>query len=205
MLIDVETCQVRLDYSRFASTKALDAMTIDRSGNEGKQFGLRMKSFIRPRCMPIMYDDRINSIETMHINFYQAILLSAIKTRHYITSGLVDGCRRNPSFIASSIMNLISYAYTLIVSRVKNASLQGNGKACMGQKKHPFKRHTALWLGYHGFEYVFQPSLTEFEGVLALMKKQVATTTRLHKAESVRLERVTKSALNDFNFERFTC
>eukprot|EP00978_Attheya_sp_CCMP212_P023396 scaffold71588_cov47-Attheya_sp.AAC.2 len=205
LLIDVDTCEVRLDYSRFANTKALDAMTIDRSGNEGKQFGLRIKSFIRPRCMPIMYDERINSIETMHTNFYQAILLCAIKTRHYITSGLVDGCRRNPSFIASSIMNLISYAYTLIVSRVKNASLQGNGKVCVGQKEHPFKRHTALWLGYHGFEYVFQSSQIDFEEVLAVMKKQVTTTIRLHKAEIVRLERVAKSALNDFDFKRFTC
>ena len=80
LLIDTSTGEVRIDYSRFAKAKALDSLTVDRC-QVGRNLQIRMKTFVRPRCQPILYDSTVNSFEVVVYNFTQMMLLAALKSQ----------------------------------------------------------------------------------------------------------------------------
>eukprot|EP00985_Skeletonema_marinoi_P023407 scaffold15607_cov89-Skeletonema_marinoi.AAC.1 len=85
LLIDTTTCEITLDYERFSGHKAIDTVSVHRLGNEGTNLRKAMKGFVRPRCnQQLLFSRRINSIDRVRLNFYQTLLLCAIKTIHYI-------------------------------------------------------------------------------------------------------------------------
>ena len=155
MLFDTENGEISIDYSRFAGDRATDALTVDRSGGEGRRLDIRMKSFIRPRCQPMLFDPRINSTQTVAVNFSQVILLCAVKTVSYVVDGMDGGAEKNGSYIARCIDNVILYTYKLITERLhqENASLAPNqsSQECFLH----LKRKDAMWLGWSAFRSIF--------------------------------------------------
>jgi telomerase reverse transcriptase len=119
LLIDTSTGEVRIDYSRFANAKALDSLTIDRC-QVGRNLEIRMKTFVRPRCQPILYDSTVNSFEVVVCNFTQMMLLAALKSQEIIRS--VIDVDKNVGFIRNAIESTIAFARNLIIHRLKQHS-----------------------------------------------------------------------------------
>jgi hypothetical protein len=153
MLFDTATGEGSVDYSRFANGKATDAPTVDRSGAEGRQLEIRMKPFVRPRCQPMLFDCRINSVETSGVNFCQAILLCAVKTLDYIR-GMEGGLQQNTGFIVRNIDDVVSYTRKLIVDRLRQES-KGSVASAPQECLLALTNRDAMWLGRKAFLYIF--------------------------------------------------
>eukprot|EP00536_Pseudo-nitzschia_multiseries_P010319 jgi/Psemu1/307185/fgenesh1_kg.309_\ len=70
----------------------------------------RIRTFVHPRCLPILYDSSINSFETAAFNFYQMMLFAACKTAEYMRGHTV--C--NTDHILKCIRDLPRYARFII-------------------------------------------------------------------------------------------
>lgn len=164
ILFDIKSCETRVNYRRFEGTRARDDLTVDRI-KEGRALKKRMTSFIRPRCQTIFYDSLIVSNETAEINFYQAVMLTAVKAIAYL-GALPGKVSRNKSYVCYCIDDVILYGFSLIRRRLirgttdrmgdekRGNSLGRKNIGSMSQKK-------ALWLGRHSFQHVLQKSTTK--------------------------------------------
>jgi hypothetical protein len=114
-----------VDYSRFHSDKSGNSISIDRSRGQGEELLLQLKSFVRPRCIPILYDQSINSLNVQETNFIQMMAFAAIKMTVYMQARCF-GVNENDnlSFVLSCIDSTISYAGTLIRSRLDATNAQ---------------------------------------------------------------------------------
>jgi len=156
MLLDTSSGEVQVDYSRFYEGKASDGLTANRVGREGEQLMVQMKTFVRPRCLPIFFDSIINSKRVQVINFYQLMVLGAVKTSDYLrTSGMSRTLSTNNSFLLKCIESLIDLAYDLINERLQ-ATVPG--------AKIDIRRPVSTWLGWQAFNDVFRelPQFSEF-------------------------------------------
>ena len=125
MLLDVKTGEVMVDYRRFENDKASNSITIDHSLGKGEEMLQQLKSFIRPRCIPILFDRRINSPTIQQTNFFQMMVYAAIKLVIYLRAKRVStGGGSNVSFLLTCIDMVISYAATLIRSQLDQVDAQ---------------------------------------------------------------------------------
>ena len=205
VLLDTKTCATRVDYSRFAGSLAVDGLTVDRLGCEGSKLLIRMKNFIHPRCMPILFDLQLHSTETALLNFHQAMLLCAIKTAAYICQGLEGGVESNPIFILRAIEDTISYAHSLILNRLR-ASDRSDIDGCSSIEK-ALTKPIANWLGRDAFRVVLKASKNsgKFRLISKYLRENITTseisgTTEIN--ESI-LRQLAIRSLRGFRLERF--
>jgi telomerase reverse transcriptase len=194
MLFDTENGEISVDYSRFAGGRATDALTVDRSGGEGQRLDIRMKSFVRPRCQPILFDPRINSTQTAVINFTQVLLLCAVKTVSYVVDGMDGGAEKNGDYIARCIDNVILYTHKLITERLhqENVSLAPN-RSSQECSLH-LKRKDAMWLGWSAFRSIFVGA-SRCDNVVALLTLKCKSSVNDKEA----LQAIENAALQQFN------
>jgi len=198
MLFDMENGEVGVDYSRFANGKATDALTVDRCGTEGRHLEIRMKSFVRPRCQPMLFDRRINSARTVGINFCQAILLCAVKTLSYI-GGMEGGVQRNADFIVRNIDDVISYTHKLITDRLRHEKITDSQTLSAQDSLLQLTSKDAMWLGRKAFLSIFC-DVRGCEDAVALLATRCSSSGRhpIHDVaeEAIRLfkSQVTVSA-----------
>lgn len=150
MLFDTSSGEVRMDYSRYASGKCADSLTVDRNKHQGDQLRFQMKVFVRSRCSPVLFDPSINSLRNQIVNFYQNLVYGAIKTAEYLRclQSSADGsaAQTNPGFVIGCMANTIEFAFNLIRSHLNKLNdLSGQ---CL-------QRGTAMWLGWKSFHDVF--------------------------------------------------
>lgn len=76
-------------------------------------YHLRAKlcAYMRPKCHPIFYDSKINSLATVGLNAYQAFLLCAMKFHCYVC-GMPAISHLDPNYFLDMIQN--SFRYTII-------------------------------------------------------------------------------------------
>ncbi len=140
LLINTRTCEITLDFDRFAGTLATDKVVITRHGNEGQNLKKKMKDFVRPRCSQrLLFSSRVNGPETIHMNFYISILLCAIKTVFYVEECSGVHLTKHFKFIHAAACDTIKFAHYLVTS-----SNQSDERFDLNQKD-------ALWLGKHAF------------------------------------------------------
>jgi hypothetical protein len=154
MLFNTTTAEVLVDYSRFINGVAKDGLTVDRAGCEGKQMEFRMKTFVKPRCISILYDSSINGLEVVVTNFYQMMLFAAVKTAEYVRSS--DKSKCNMNFLLRCISSLSSYSILLIQSELRRTSKKRNTSNFI------LSRSTATWLCWQAFHDVFS-QLRDFD------------------------------------------
>jgi telomerase reverse transcriptase len=173
MIIDIESGEVRIDYSRFRGGRGGDVLTVDHVRQPGRNLSIAMKTFVRPRCVPILFDSFINSPATQLANFYQLLVLAAVKSAEYIRSScIVAGISSNLPFLEASVSSTISYSYTLVLGRCRdNSSSTSSG----------FERPVAFWLGWKAFADVFCkfPELQPLTTVLRAKLDRVSVSTRV--------------------------
>ena len=173
MLFDMETGDIHVDYSRFADGKATDALTVDRAGAEGQQLEIRMKSFVRPRCQPMLFDSRINGARTVGINFCQALLLCAVKALCYI-EGMEGGIQKNVDFIVRNIDDVTLYTHKLITDRLRKKKAKSDAPQ---ESFLEMTRQDAMWLGRIAFLTIFR-RIKGCNDVVALLAPRCASPGR---------------------------
>lgn len=209
MIFNTKTCEARVDYSRFAGSLAVDGLTVDRLNEQGTKLIFRMKSFVRPRCQPLFFDMRLNTVENALLNFYQAMLLGAVKTVGYVCIGMSGGAKHNPQFIVKCIEDVILYAQALISSRLKAAPPSPSRDKPCGEGDVT-RRHLTLsaaeWLGRHAFRAVIGTvdPCHGFGDVLGyLSKRREANDKDSATCDSALLCKVANRGLHEFDLGRF--
>jgi telomerase reverse transcriptase len=157
LLIDTRTCKVTLDFNHYPGLLATDAVAIHLMGNEGLNLKKKMQDFVRPRCcQKLLFSSCINGIDMVRLNFYQMLLLCAIKLIHYVNeSDSRTALVTHQNLIYRSAVDTICYAYLLILSKI----LHGNGRTAKSwdEDAMAFQRawQDAFLLGRHAFFHVF--------------------------------------------------
>jgi telomerase reverse transcriptase len=169
MLFHIHSGEVQIDYSRFHDGKGGDGLTVERVSREGENLLVKMRTFVRPRCLPLLYDSFINSPDTQVVNFYQMCVFAAVKTGKYLeslTCNSINSCRdstlKKGQFLLKGIESTISYAFDLIQRRLET---QGTNESA-DDLKIGLARPVALWLGWQAFFDVF-PKLPHLKECVA--------------------------------------
>jgi len=206
MLFDVDTCAVRVDYSRFAGTMASDSLTIDRIQHEGLHLEKRMITFVKPRCQPIFFDPIINSTEDIKSNFYCAIAFCALKTVSNVTQGMMGGVGQNERFIVKCIDSVIMFAFNFIDISLRDAKAKETMLGYKINHTHAYfwlKKEDAIWLALHAFKSVFCfHSNSEYLSVIKDLERRMSegSMTLRHYND---ITRVASEALAQFDLDRF--
>jgi telomerase reverse transcriptase len=145
LLINTRTGEVQIDYRRFPKSTALDSLTIERY-HVGRNLVIRMKTFVRPRCQPLLFDSGINSFEVVVVNFTQMMLLAAVKSFELIQTVVVAD--QNIRFLREAITSTVRFARNLIIHRLKKKS-PSDSFLRLGSGE-------ALWLGQFAFLVVLK-------------------------------------------------
>ncbi|CAB9520409.1 Telomerase reverse transcriptase [Seminavis robusta] len=184
LLFDTESCGVKLDLSRLACGKAADSLTVARTRKEGEQLRIAMKSFVRPRCYPILFDPSINSRRNIDANFFDLMLICAVKTDAYVASGnMLNSSSRNVDFLLSCIADTILFSLQLIKSRHRMGVQQSTSAPHIDLTKA-----MALSLGWNAFLLIFQRRRYEW-GLIARVKKKLQRCPHSPRVRLVLLER----------------
>jgi len=200
MMIDTVSCEVRLDYSRFSGSLARDSLTVDQV-NEGAALRVRMKTFVRPRCQCIFFDSFLNGKMMIERNFYQALMLTAVKTVGYVDC---LGSSSNENYIIECIEDVISYAFHLIRRRLKNESPQKSsaGESSVESARNEctgaLSKGRAIWLGRHAFQSVLQKRRVDYENVIKNLNRKLSN----HR-ETSELKQIARESLKLFDLSRF--
>jgi telomerase reverse transcriptase len=179
LLIDTTMCEITLDYERFSGHKAIDTVSVHRLGNEGTNLRKAMKGFVRPRCnQQLLFSRRVNSIDRIRLNFYQTLLLCAIKTIHYIDSiDIAISSKKQHNFVYDSVCDTIQYTFLLISSKLKN--------------DFNLSWEDALWLGKHAFSSVLKTKTERHECLVDLFSES-RNFQCLNRAELVSITKQAK-------------
>jgi Telomerase ribonucleoprotein complex - RNA binding domain./Reverse transcriptase (RNA-dependent DNA polymerase). len=199
LLFNTKTCEVQVDYGRFAASSASDSLTINRLQNDGHSLVKNMRYFVKPRCIPILFDSRINSIPTVMINFHQMLLISAIKSLHYIEQGLDRKSLKNERFLIDCVLYVIKYAYHLVYSRLRSSQYSGKSQHCCELNFMPY--NDALWLGIHSFQTVYVHSKKSLFLSRSIDLSNCLKEIKI-KDKSV-LSAIADKSLENFDIERF--
>ena len=154
MLFNTRKCEVMIDYYRMAGGQATKSLTVSRSEDPGTQLRKLMKTFVRPRCLPVLFDSSLNSSATLETNFFDLCVVCAVKTEECLkSSDMVKTVTKNVAFIISSIDDVIFYALQVIRNRLSACSERPQA----GKKPH-LNNQLALSLGWKAFRAAFQKS-----------------------------------------------
>jgi hypothetical protein len=192
MLFNCRTGEVSIDYQRFQDGDAKDRLTVDFVGSEGKKLGVRMESFARPRCLPILYDHSINTRTTIVINFYQMMLFSAAKTAEHLRSTDVNPTTaQNEGFLLSCVDSLVSYSNRQIRSNLRKKNPDRGWTLILTDE-------TLLWLTWHAFSTVFFTQIDDFPS----LGHRIHTKFQTQACPSSNLEGIVAMAYHRFSLDK---
>eukprot|EP00590_Aulacoseira_subarctica_P006206 CAMPEP_0172421654 /NCGR_PEP_ID=MMETSP1064-20121228/7888_1 /TAXON_ID=202472 /ORGANISM="Aulacoseira subarctica , Strain CCAP 1002/5" /LENGTH=700 /DNA_ID=CAMNT_0013162165 /DNA_START=36 /DNA_END=2138 /DNA_ORIENTATION=- len=197
ILFHTVTCDVKVDYSRFMETVAVDSLTVSNLGMEGEALPEKMRSFLRPRLRSFLYDSIINTETTSIMNFYQAHLFCAIKTMHYVTA-MEGGAESNVMYVVRCINDLVIHSYHT-VSRLFQSIL--NNKTSQGRTKNVWSINSleAKWLGRDAYIQVMR----KVKSFNHLARQLFNLNAGIDKERLKTLKRLSTIAFTDFEVCRF--
>jgi hypothetical protein len=191
MLFDTSTGEVFIDYERFCDGKIRDSLTVDMDGSEGQRLAVRVESFVRPRCLPLLFDCSLNTKETIVTNFYQMMLFAAVKTaEHLRSSNMLLSSTSNIGFIIRCVDSLPSYA---------SRQIRGNlRKHCPNGSHNTFilDGATTSWLSWHAFQEVFF-RLSDFPDLSDSIQVEIS-----HRDASCDVRKISRRAFKQFQLHR---
>jgi telomerase reverse transcriptase len=131
LLFDTHSGEVLVDYERFRDGKIRRSLTIDADGSEGEKLSHRLKAFLFPRCLPILYDSSINSYATIAANFFQMMLFGACKTKEYLVG--LNGLTKKHPYHVHNTEHLLKCIRGLAGYAIKN--VRSKSVACSREPK----------------------------------------------------------------------
>ena len=114
VLVDTVTMEFYADYTRYRSNYVNESLTAVTTGEALRE---KIKQLARPKCISLLLDSRINSMQVIWINVYQIFLLTAIKFHCLVRRmpGML-----NPRFLLDVIMDVVEFTNALIQSQTRN-------------------------------------------------------------------------------------
>jgi hypothetical protein len=165
MLFDLKTGAVRIDYTRLVNTDVGSSLTVERGSHEGLRFSAALKTFVRPRCIPILFDSFIDDTRNQAINFFQLQTFCAAKTVAYLrTSDMMATLETNLTFVVRALDSTIRYGLNLIKDRLA----QVESGLELG-----FSRQIGFWIAWTAFYEVFRRN-TEFVGLADVARSKTS-------------------------------
>lgn len=86
LLIDVETLELRADYTRYSGAHMKTTVNMPVARKPGLALGSKICHYIRPKILAVLLDEEINSRLTVRINIYQMFIIGAMKTHSFLAS-----------------------------------------------------------------------------------------------------------------------
>ena len=116
VLVDTVTMEFYADYTRYRGNYVSESLT---SVSTGEALRQKIKQLAQPKCIPLLLDSRINSMQVIWINVYQIFLLTAIKF-HCLVRRMPGTV--NQRFLLDVVMDVIEFTNALIQSHVRNVA-----------------------------------------------------------------------------------
>eukprot|EP00898_Chlorokybus_atmophyticus_P005135 jgi/Chlat1/5622/Chrsp369S09002 len=165
LLFNSVSAEVQADYSRYwskdGSDSLSDMLTTLLRHSAGCELILRLRQYMRPKCLAILLDPRINSPSTIQLNIYQAFLLCAMKFHCYVV--LMPAA--NVDFLYAAIAQTVSYLPRLVAQTVQAAQ----GKERWNRTVY---KDTA-WLGLRAFQRILTRKQSRHRQLLNMLDKQL--------------------------------
>lgn len=116
ILINVDTLEIMVDYSRYAGEFLRETMNLPIARTAWLRLPDRICGFLKPKCAALFYDESINSPLTCRVNVFQLFLMAAMKTHSYVAAvSKIPGCNPiAPVALYRAIKHAINFGQILI-------------------------------------------------------------------------------------------
>lgn len=171
LLVDSQTLELRADYTRYCGEHIGSSLNIPISRKPGATLSSKLCHYIRPKIIPVLLDQEINSPLTIRINVYQTFLLGAMKL-HCFVCGLTCPPNKNksPAWIMSAIETGIRYV--IESTRAKTVSrLTRNTNSAFCNPGLPYSH--VEYLGLHAFYTVLKRKQTRYPELLQVLSQKI--------------------------------
>lgn len=171
LLIDTSTLEMRADYTRYAGEHMGASLNVPAQRNPGSALSSKLCHYIRPKLIPVLLDEEINSPLTIRINVYQTFLLGAMKLHcfmHRLPCPPDD--TRSCQWIVSAIETGIRYAIESTRAR-RVARQTGHSRAIMCNPSLPHSH--VEFLAFYAFYTIMRKKQTRYKALLEELKNKL--------------------------------
>ncbi|XP_048848450.1 telomerase reverse transcriptase isoform X2 [Brienomyrus brachyistius] len=115
LLLDTDNLDVYHDYSSYAGLSLRSSLTLGSSPFPGQHMKRKLLSILKLKCLPILLDLKMNSLQAVYLNIYKIALLQAHRF-HACVQNLPFGqkVKNNPRFFEVMIWNMAKLCNLLI-------------------------------------------------------------------------------------------
>ncbi|KAL1551836.1 RNA-directed DNA polymerase [Salvia divinorum] len=166
LLVNCSTLEIQADYTRYLKHHIRSTLTVSCHGKVGKILKSKLRSYLRPKCHPILYDSNINSPGVVRLNIYQNFLLCAMKFICHLSS-LSILPKFHPKFLLKAIETSLRYMNMLIRRRMYSF------KCADFRPRYDVKRIDVIWLGLHAYSRVLMKKHLRFKTLLCLLRAKL--------------------------------
>ncbi|PLW52927.1 hypothetical protein PCANC_05728 [Puccinia coronata f. sp. avenae] len=128
-LINTKTLEVKAEIARFNGIHLSDTLTVDITKTPGQLFCQRMYQSVRVRIHAIYLDSKLNSMQTVLLNIYQAFRLVAAKYVAYVVEWGADTVR-GWKFFHAVIEKLLIFFFACTKRQVEQEYVKNAGGCC---------------------------------------------------------------------------
>ncbi|KAG4305064.1 hypothetical protein PORY_001234 [Pneumocystis oryctolagi] len=153
-LINMNTLDVKKDYSRLSGKDIDHTLTIEYSHNPGNAILVKSFQLLKLNTHPLFIDTNFNSYYTVLLNIYSSFIFCAMKMHRYMK--VMKGKR--PS--QNRIMIFIEECLNFMLSYLKSRELGALKAKCSVNFDH------VKWLSFHAFRKIFEKKQTFYPDVL---------------------------------------
>ncbi|KAH7656720.1 Telomerase reverse transcriptase protein [Dioscorea alata] len=173
LFINCQTLEIQADYMRYLGAHLRSTITMHMHPRPFYHLRAKLCAYMRPKCHPIFYDSKINSLATVGLNAYQAFLLCAMKFHCYVC-GMPAISHLDPNYSLDMIQNSFSYFYELIKKQMRDMELRFNIHPGLQLKKAEF-----IWLGLSAYIRVLKKKQSRYKDLLLLLRFKLARHGRI--------------------------
>ncbi len=171
LLIDVQTLELRADYTRYSSAHMRTTVNMPVARKPGLALGSKICHYIRPKILAVLLDAEINSKLTVRLNIYQIFMLGAMKMHSFLTSLPEPPVRGGPcGYIMSAID--VGVKYMIKSTRPKvilRASVNTSSAECNPCLPHAHVEYLAL----KAFHRIFKAKASRYPDLLRILEERM--------------------------------
>lgn len=177
LLVNIQTLELRADYTRYCGEHVGISLNIPIHRNPGASLSSKLCHYIRPKILSVLMDQEINSPLTIRINVYQIFLLGAMKL-HCFLCGLACPPKKGRSikWILSAIETGIQYVRDSTKS--KSISMSHGTQATSLQCNPGLPQCHVEYLGYHAFYTILKRKQSRYPELLQELAREMNEPTR---------------------------
>ena len=188
LLIDVETLELRADYTRYSGAHVKTTVNIPVARKPGLTLGSKICHYIRPKILAVLLDEEINSRLTVRLNVYQMFVLGAMKAHSFLASLPQPPV---PGSSSSYIMSAIDVGIKYMIQSTRPKVILRASANTSSASLNPNLAHTHVeYLALKAFHRTFSIKRSRYKHeLLPLLEERMNSMKRVAKhLEEVVLE-----------------